>query len=96
MKILELFIEILGWLRIVVSPTLIGTVIGGVLYLYFKNTTGVYLGVGAVILGLIIGVIWASMTWKKQGTVNFLSKVNASPELNKDDQSQSTTNSKSI
>lgn len=96
MKILELLLEILGWLRIVLSPTLISTVIGGVLYLYFKNTAGVYLGVGVAILGLIIGVVWASRTWKKEGTVNFLSKVNASPELNKDDQSQSTTNSKSI
>lgn len=78
-----MLLEILGWLKIVISPTLIGALIGGLLYLYYKNETGVYLGVSIAVLGLVVGVIWATNIWKKQGTMNFLSRTNASPELNK-------------
>jgi hypothetical protein len=33
--------------------------------------------------GLILGIIWATRTWKKHGTMQFLSRLNATPDLDK-------------
>ncbi|MGB4846160.1 MAG: hypothetical protein WBP16_16955 [Ferruginibacter sp.] len=77
----ELFTEIMGWLQIVVSPLLLGVVIGFIIYLKDPWSYGLALGIAAVTLGLVTGIIFATRVWKKQGTMHFLSRVSASPEL---------------
>lgn len=82
-KVIEFIIELFGWLRIVASPTLLGIIIG--VFVYFPNPTPTTLIIGLliVILGLITGVVWATRVWKNKGTINFLSRVIATPELDK-------------
>lgn len=93
-KVLAKIIEVFGWLRIMASPLLIGLVIGVIIYDYNQNITGAIISISVAILGLIIGIIWATKVWKsKQGTIQFLSRIMATPELEKnDEQSKNTLN----
>jgi hypothetical protein len=73
--------EIVGWLQIVASPLLFGLLIAA--YIYFSNPTTLRLiiAIGVALLGLIAGIILATRIWKKQGTMNFVSRISATPEL---------------
>ena len=77
----EYLMEIAGWIQIVFSPLLAGVIVGGIVYLAIGGTVGMILGILVAIIGLIIGIIWANKIWKKTGTIHFISRVNASPEL---------------
>ena len=80
-KVFEYIVEIIGWLQIVASPFLIGSGIGA--FIYFQNPTLTNLIIGMVIsiLGLIVGIIWATRIWKTKGTIWFVSQVSATPDL---------------
>jgi hypothetical protein len=34
-----------------------------------------------IILGLLIGILWANKIWKTKGTISFLSQISATPDL---------------
>ncbi len=82
-KVFEFITEVIGWLGIVASPLLIGGILGGIVYLNMPNTTGIVLGLTIAIVGLVLGIIWATNRWKNGGTVSFLSRVNATPDIDK-------------
>ena len=83
MRIIEVFVEVFYWLRIMASPLFIGLGVGILIYSFSPNTVSLYLAIGISLIGLILGIVWATKVWKKTGTSNFMSRVNASPELNK-------------
>jgi uncharacterized membrane protein YccC len=74
-------VEIIGWFQIVLSPTLIGIGLGFLIYLGFPNILGTVIAISAGIIGFIFGVRLATKKFKTTGTINFLSKVSATPEL---------------
>ncbi len=80
-KIFEIITEIVGWLQIVLSPTLLGIAFGFGIYYNFPNQIGMISGVLIAIIGLIIGIIWATKKFKTTGTIHFLSRISATPEL---------------
>jgi hypothetical protein len=82
MRIIEIFVEILSWLRIMASPLIIGVGIGILVYDNNPNSMGMAIGVIISFIGLLFGIIGATKVWRKTGTSNFMSRVNASPELN--------------
>lgn len=63
------------------TPTLIGIVLGGLFYLYSPNNIGKIVGITISLVGLIIGINWASRIKKKYGTIWFVSRIMATPEL---------------
>ena len=77
----EIMTEIFGWLQIVLFPFFIASVIGFFVYTSNPNITRFILGIFIAFIGLIAGIIWATRIWKKKGTINFISRVSASPEL---------------
>lgn len=81
--ILETISEIFGWIRIVLSPLLIGAGLGAIIYYNYPTWTSFIIAILLGVLGLVIGVIWATRVWDKQGTIQFLSRVDASPDLDK-------------
>lgn len=83
MRIIEIFIEVFYWLRIMASPLLISIGFGILIYSFSPKSGSLYLAIGISFIGLIVGIVWATKVWKKTGTSNFMSRVNASPELNK-------------
>ncbi len=73
--------EIFGWIQIMFSLTLIGLILGGLYYLYSPDTTGKIVGSTIVLVGLSLGIIWAIRVKKKYGTIWFVSRIMATPEL---------------
>ncbi len=84
-KVLETLSEIISWIEIAISPTLIGAILGFLFFLKFKNSNGIIGGIIILLIGVIIGVIWATRIWKTKGTSNFMSRINAMPELDNQD-----------
>lgn len=81
MKILEWLTSFIAWLQIVFSPLFFGVVLGLIVYGIYPTTTGLVLGIAIAVLGLPVGIIFATRVWEKRGTVDFISRVSASPEL---------------
>lgn len=80
-KILEFIPKAIAWLRIVASPTLIAVIIGALIYFPNPGLVTQILAISIVVLGLFIGIAWANSVWKTRGTVEFMSRINATPEL---------------
>lgn len=89
----ELITESIGWLQIVASPFLTGIIIGALIYFPNPSSTTLTLGIIVVILGLVLGIMWANKALKGKGTIWFMSRVMATPELdNPDAQNKSEAN----
>lgn len=73
--------EVVGWLQIVASPLLGGLVIAAMIYFPDPTTLRLVLAIVVLLLALIVGIIFATRIWKKQGTIHFVSRVMATPEL---------------
>ena len=80
-KVFEYIMEIIGWLQIVASPLLIGLGIGAFIYFSNPTLTNLIIAIFISILGLIVGIIWATKIWKTKGTMWFVSQVIATPDL---------------
>lgn len=80
-KIFEIITEVVGWIQIVLSPTLIGIGFGFGIYYYCPNRIGIIFGILIAVIGFIIGIIWATKKFKTTGTIHFLSRISATPEL---------------
>ena len=87
-SLFEYFTEIIGWLQIVASPFLAASVIGAIIYYSKPNTTRLIIAIAIVTIGLIIGIIWATRVWRKKGTIHFMSRIMATPELDNNDEDQ--------
>jgi hypothetical protein len=81
MKVFQFITEVFGWLQIVASPFLAGVIIGGTVYLVKRDTVGLSIGIIIALIGLITGIILATRVWRKRGTVNFMSRLSATPQL---------------
>ena len=84
MKIFNVFekiTEIIGWLQIVASPTLIFGGIGAFIYFRNPNTTNLIIAICIGLFGLVCGIVLANKMWKGKGTVWFMSRISATPEL---------------
>lgn len=78
---LDKIAEGVGWLQIVISPLLFGCGIGAVVY--FPSPTLVRLLIALVIAlaGLVVGIRYANKVARTRGTVDFISRISATPEL---------------
>lgn len=84
-SLFDLFTELVGWLQVFASPFLIGLLIGAIIYFTKPNSLRFIIAISIVTAGLITGIVWATMVWKKRGTIHFMSKTMATPELNKNE-----------
>jgi len=80
-KFLKFITSFFAWMQIAASPTLAGIIIGALIYAFKKDNSGIVIAIIVASIGLITGIIWASRVWKKKGTVEFMSKVIGTPEL---------------
>ena len=88
MKIVEFIFKVTGFcfaiisfIKIVLSPLIIGSVVGGLIYLAFNSTLSLIVGISFSLLGLLIGINWAINVWKKTGTTEYMNRLDASPDL---------------
>ena len=75
-------INAINWLKIVASPTLIGAAVGFAVKLYLENEILENLIFAACILmGIVTGIIWANTVNRKYGATHFISRTDASPDI---------------
>ena len=74
----ETIIDAFSWLKIVASPTILGIGIGYACQYYLDSD---FLFGFFSVAGIVLGIYWANKIAKKHGTTNYLSKVNASPDI---------------
>jgi hypothetical protein len=85
-RVLAVFIELIAWLQIVASPLLIGLIVGAIIYVSKPSKTSLVIGIVLTCIGLLIGIRWATKQWKGKGTTWFMSRINATPDLDEDDE----------
>ncbi len=86
-KYFEFFTELIGFLQIVASPLFIGIAVGSLIYFPNQTLTRLIIAIGIVLIFLIIGIVFATRKFKSEkGTIWFISRVMATPELDKLDQ----------
>lgn len=88
--------EVVGWLQIVASPLLAALVIAALIYFTNPSILRLVIAIVVVLIGLIVGIVFATRIWKKQGTMHFVSRVMATPELdNLEEEKNNSTQSHS-
>jgi len=70
-------IEAIGWLRVAMSPILIGAIVATICYYKLPGGFNLFSATAFTILGLYTGIRWANSKWRT-GTINFLSGVKES------------------
>ena len=80
-RLFEFVMEVIGWLQIVASPLFIGLAIGLLIYIPQPSLTRLIIGAVFTVAGLILGIKLATKKWKGKGTVDFISRISATPDL---------------
>jgi hypothetical protein len=75
MKLIEIILEIIGWLQIALGVTLAVGLVALFIYLKWDNEIGKTVSIILLSLGFIIGAVWATRIWKKHGTIAWLSRI---------------------
>jgi len=75
LKLIEIILEIIGWLQITLGVTLATGLVALPIYLKWDNENGKTVSIVLLSLGFIIGAIWATSIWKKHGTIAWLSRI---------------------
>ena len=75
MKVIEIILEIIGWLQITLGVTLAAGLIALLIYLRWDNETVKTVSIILISLGFIIGSICATRIWKRHGTIAWLSRI---------------------
>lgn len=80
MKFFNTFFEIVGWIKISLSPILISLIIAAFILWNNHNTLNIILSIVIIATGIIIGIKWATKIYhSKRGTMQYLSQTNSSP-----------------
>lgn len=72
--------EVIGWIKIAISPLLIGMAIGAGVYLYSPTPVGIIIGKYCIAIGLIAGILWATHIWHTVGTTLFWGRLFSTSE----------------
>lgn len=85
-NIFEESTEVVGWIQIFLSPFLISLALATIIYLLFDSIFAIVVSVLIAISGILIGIKFASKIYNsKEGTIHFVSRTSASPELDKEE-----------
>lgn len=77
--------SLFAWLQIMVSPSLVGVILGGIAWLGLKGVPGAVVGCVCTAVGVGLGIWWAEKARKGKGTVEFISRIRRHPELHEQD-----------
>ncbi|GAB3737078.1 hypothetical protein GCM10027594_17920 [Hymenobacter agri] len=81
MKIIEWFLSSLAWLQIFISPTVIGAILGVIIWLNMRNAWGLNSAVIIALIGCGVGIAFAEKARCDKGTIEFMARNIAHPEL---------------
>lgn len=79
----ETVLDVFTGIRIILSPLMISAIPAAIIFFKIEGWPGSVIPSILLLLGLIIGIIWAIRAARQEGTFNYLNKINRSPELDK-------------
>jgi hypothetical protein len=79
--IFDKLFEIVGGIQIAAPTSIIGIVVA--YFIYRPTPARIVFSALSVIIGVGIGAVLAVLASKSEGTINFMARVSASPELDK-------------
>jgi hypothetical protein len=74
-KFIQIILEIIGWIQIALVTTILSGLIALPIYIKWSTDTGKLIAIAIIGIGFIAGSIWATIIWKKHGTVAWLSRI---------------------
>lgn len=80
-KVLEFITKTIAWIQIAASPSLLGVGLGAAIYFCHPGRLTLIAGSVFCIIGVVTGTIWATKVHRRKGTVEFMARVIATPEL---------------
>jgi hypothetical protein len=89
-KVIQIAFELIGWIKIALSPCIISTALGIFIYSTFPNIITLSAAVVLSLIGIGLGIYLANKAWRKEGTMNFLSRPLYMPELERKPTSESS------
>lgn len=84
MKLIAIILEIIAWLSIALLPTVLGCVLGALIYYTVSDKYGLAFGLLLGFMGLIGGVLWATHISKTKGALKFMTRYPHNDEPKKD------------
>ncbi|HEX6913792.1 MAG TPA: hypothetical protein VF145_01040 [Chitinophagaceae bacterium] len=75
MRWVEILLEILGWVTICASVIIISALLALTLIYFWKNERANTIGWIMIACGIVSGIVIATIIWKRQGTVSWLSRI---------------------
>lgn len=81
MKLIGNIIEAFYYMRVVLSPLLVGIIISFILYNTLETPYNAILAVGVMMTAIFLGVKWANWARKKHGSSNYIGRVISTPDL---------------
>ncbi|MES1222370.1 MAG: hypothetical protein ABUT20_43150 [Bacteroidota bacterium] len=78
-KIFDVIIEIIFWIAIWASPSLVSFAIG--VLIYIKNENLLWLSIIILSIGFILGIFFAERIRKKYGCTRYMAKILATPDF---------------
>lgn len=82
-KILETIPKVFAWLQIAVAPLIVCGTAGFLIYANRPDTIGLTIAILTTVVGLVLGTIWANRVKRKRGVLEHMSRIIATPELNR-------------
>ncbi|RYE55950.1 MAG: hypothetical protein EOP48_09090 [Sphingobacteriales bacterium] len=80
-KVLEFIPKAIAWLQIATPSSLLGIGLGAAIYFYQPSWLTLTVAIFLCTIGIAAGAIWATKVHRRRGTVDFMSRVIATPEL---------------
>lgn len=89
MKVFLFLTELVGCIRIALSPILISFLISAIIYYHYPTDASLVIAGILILAGGVIGVVWARKAFKGNGTIWFLSRIVNTPELDQKHEAES-------
>lgn len=79
-KVLETIPKLISWVQIFFAPFIVSVIIAAIVYLANPESNIIFSSL-ILLVGFVTGVLLAERIRKRQGTEAFMTRVNASPDL---------------
>jgi hypothetical protein len=73
--------EMIGWIQIVFGCLVSTAILSSILYLFIPSTLTFVMGIIVTSIGLIVGIFWATKSYRSKGTMTLIGRYRACPEL---------------
>lgn len=80
-KCIAVLIEAISFVKIVLSPLVLGAIMGLLVLVSFQNTVGIIVAALLTSVGFVVGIVWAVRVTKTTGATSFLARRYATPDI---------------